>query len=49
MKVRVSDDCAPVERSLTSSLVAAAIVTVFEAALAGKTATGREGYYFAGL
>lgn len=31
-----------------SCIVAAAIVIVFEAAVAGKTATGREGYYFAG-
>lgn len=30
-------------------LVAAAIATVLEAAIAGKTTTGREGYYFAGL
>lgn len=31
------------------SLVASAVAIVFEAALAGKTATGREGYYFTGL
>jgi hypothetical protein len=37
------------EISYMLCIVAAAIVTVFEAALAGKTATGREGYYFAGL
>lgn len=37
-----------VTRLLTPFLVAAAIATVFEAATAGKTATGREGYYFAG-
>lgn len=35
-------------RVLRSPAVASAIATVFEAALAGKTATGREGYYFGG-
>jgi hypothetical protein len=33
---------------LISGVVASAIATVFEGAIAGKTATGREGYYFGG-
>jgi hypothetical protein len=30
-------------------IVASAIATVFEGAIAGKTVTGREGYYFGGI